>query len=130
MVELTVTAAPGLNPAPPGNRPSPVLVRAYGLVSANAFANVDFYKLHRDAAAALGQDLVAQNEFVVMPASRETVIIELAPGARYIGLVAGYRAIDQATWRAVTAVTPGRTTPLEASLEPLAVRLAPAGSGS
>ena len=130
MVDLTVTAEPGINPVPPNNRPSPVVVRLYELASANRFLSADFYQLHRDASATLGKDLVAQDEFVMMPGGAESLVRELAPGTRYLGIVAVYRSIDRATWRALAQVQPNRTTPLEANLKPLTVTLVSAGTKS
>jgi type VI secretion system protein VasD len=130
VVELTVTAAPGINPVPPNDRPSPVVVRLYELASANRFLNADFYQLDRDAPAALGKDLAAQDEFVMMPGGSESLVRELAPSTRYLGIVAVYRSIDRATWRALAQVQPNRTTPLEANLERLTVTLVAAGTGS
>jgi type VI secretion system protein VasD len=129
VVELTVTAAPGINPVPPNGRPSPVLVRMYELASSNRFLSADFYQLHRDTSAVLGKDLVAQDEFVVTPGGSELLVRELAPSTRYLGIVAAYRSIDRATWRALAQVPPNRTTPLQANLELLTVTLVPAGTG-
>ena len=122
VVELTVAAAPTVNPAPDG-RPSPVVVRVYELASPTTFNQADFLRLFNDDQGTLGADMLGRQELTLTPGSVQNVRRELRPEARFLGVVAAYRAYDQAVWRAVVPVPPNQTTPLTADVGPLAVTL-------
>jgi type VI secretion system protein VasD len=130
VAELTLAAAPGLNPAPPDNRPSPVVVRLYELGAADGFLNADFHQLAGDAASVLGKDLVAQDQFTVVPDSSRTLVRQVDPQTRFIGLIVAYRSLDQADWRALAPLPANLTTRLQARLDSLAVTLTPIATGS
>jgi type VI secretion system protein VasD len=125
VTEVVISAALGLNPAPPDDRPSPVVITLYELAGTEAFLSADFYQLSGGPDAILGKDLVARDQLTVKPGSRQNWVREVAPKTRFIGIVAAYRLIDQAGWRAVAPVPLNRTTELMARLNPLAVTLVP-----
>jgi type VI secretion system protein VasD len=109
IVELTITAAPDANPSTDG-QPSPIAVRIYQLAAVGAFEKSDYFELHDHEAAQLGQDLIARDEVVLTPGTSKTMKIETKTGTKFLGAVAGYRDIDQATWRADTDVPANQTT--------------------
>lgn len=102
-----VQAAPGLNPSVRG-RASPLVLRIYELRSANAFSAADFVSLYQRDQAELGADLVARDEFVLAPGERREFLRRAAPETRYLGVLAAYRDLERARWRAVAAVLPGQ----------------------
>ncbi|MDV5100274.1 type VI secretion system lipoprotein TssJ [Pseudomonas sp. LSJ-87] len=104
-VTLYFSAAEGLNPGP-GGTPAPVRVRLYELKNSAAFARADYFALAERAQATLGADLIDQDEVLLQPGGQLRLERPLDPATRHIGLVVGYREIDQAQWRSVLPVPP------------------------
>jgi type VI secretion system protein VasD len=67
--------------------------------------------------SALGTELLGKNRLVLQPGESKAVPMELNPMTTAIGLVAGYRDIDNATWRKVVPITQGDTKGLVITLE-------------
>lgn len=97
-----------LNPDPEGQA-SPIVVRIYHLGSPVAFSNASFFSLYDNDAAELGADLKGKEEIELRPGQELIVVRELKPEARFLGILAGYRDIENASWRAVTEVQEGKT---------------------
>jgi type VI secretion system VasD/TssJ family lipoprotein len=53
---------------------------------------------------------------------------ELKPMAKFVGIIAAFRNIDQSEWRADAEIPPNKTTKLTVTVDKLSVKLAPAGS--
>jgi len=85
-------------------RPSPLVVRIYELKSNNIFDTADFYKLYDEEEATLGGDLLSREEFEFSPGGGREITHKVHDQARYLGVIAAYRNIDQARWRASTAL--------------------------
>ncbi len=122
VVELTLRAALDINPSRDG-RPSPVVVHVYQLQSLTTFNEADFYQLADQAAATLGSALVAHEELVLTPGETKTIVRDFKPEARFLGVLASYRDIDHAVWRASAQVPPNQKTALEARLSGVTVAL-------
>lgn len=120
---LHLQAIAGLNPGADGT-PAPVRVRLYELKNAAVFSRADYFALADRAQATLGGDLLDQDEVLVQPGEYRKVTRQLNPATRQLGLVVGYRALDQAQWREVIAVAPGAGGELQISLDVNAVRSA------
>ena len=58
------------------------------------------------AQATLGADLIDQDEVLLQPGGQLRLERPLDPATRQVGLVVGYREIDQAQWRSVLPVPP------------------------
>lgn len=123
-VTLYFSAAEGLNPGP-GGTPAPVRVRLYELKNSAAFVRADYFALAERAQATLGADLIDQDEVLLQPGGQLRLERPLDPATRHIGLVVGYREIDQAQWRSVLPVPP---RDYQISLDVRAVRSAVATS--
>lgn len=104
-VTLYFSAAAGLNPGA-GGTPAPVRVRLYELKNSAAFARADYFALAERAQATLGADLIDQDEVLLQPGEQLRLERPLDPVTRQVGLVVGYREIDQALWRSVLPVPP------------------------
>lgn len=104
-VTLYFSAAAGLNPGL-GGAPAPVRVRLFELKNSAAFARADYFALAERAQATLGADLIDQDEVLLQPGGQLRLERPLDPATRHIGLVVGYREIDQAQWRSVLPVPP------------------------
>jgi len=104
IVELKTTSS--INPDIRGQA-SPLTVRVYELTSSNQFNQSGFFEVYESEEATLGNEFVSRQEFTVTPDQvlRKTVV--LSPTTKYLGVVAAYRNIDNAQWRAVSPVLPG-----------------------
>jgi type VI secretion system protein VasD len=99
-VKAAVTAAEDLNPDFEG-RPSPVNIIVFQLVSADAFANADFFSLFEPEAAVLGGDMLARTQILLQPGEVREWVAEFSKETRFVGVIAAYRDIENAQWRAV-----------------------------
>ncbi len=122
MIEAEFRAAVDLNPDHEGN-PSPLVVRLYELKSATAFNNTGFFSLYDNDTGELGNDMKGREELEFQPGQALLLERELEPETRYIGVMAAYRDIENARWRAVLEVEPGSETEVIIVLDRLAVSI-------
>jgi type VI secretion system protein VasD len=104
IVALSVVASADVNPDASG-RPSPVVLRFYQLKVDSAFANADFFALFDDDKRALAGDGVGREEIELAPGESRTLDLTLAPETRFVGALAAYRDLREATWRSVAPLT-------------------------
>jgi type VI secretion system protein VasD len=128
VIDLAIKAGPDINPDPEG-KAAPALVRVYQLASPVKFQNADFFLLFEKEKDTLGADLLGREEIAVAPGQTKTLNQPLKPNATHVGVLAAFRDIDKASWRAIVDVPPHGTTKLEAELEKLKVELAAAEKG-
>jgi type VI secretion system protein VasD len=122
VVELTLNAAPNINPDPAG-RPAPVLVRIYQLASANKFELADFYQLSNNEAATLDGDLLGRDELILSPGQSRHLTLNMKHDATRLGIAVAFRQIDRAKWRADTAFAPSGVTNVTATISGLNLTL-------
>ncbi|MGQ0697770.1 MAG: type VI secretion system lipoprotein TssJ [Panacagrimonas sp.] len=103
-VELTSTA--DLNPDTSG-RASPLIVRVYALRALGNFETADFFALYEKDEQVLAADLVKREEWGLKPGDTTRVKREFAPDVKFIAVMAAFRDVERATWRASVAVPPG-----------------------
>jgi len=123
-VNLLLSASPAVNPDR-NDRPSPVLVRVYELRSPGTFETADFFAMLEQDQAVLGGELVNRWEFQLDPGETTTLDASFQAASGYLGVVAAFRDIEQAQWRAVTQVRPGRENELSAMIGRLSVTVEP-----
>jgi type VI secretion system protein VasD len=110
-----------LNPDP-GGRPSPVVVRVYQLRSPGAFQNADFFPLYDNEIATLGQNLITPaEEFQLQPDESREYKTELDLATKYLGVIAAFRDLENARWRAFVKLPDKKKVRLKIKLESLAV---------
>jgi type VI secretion system protein VasD len=85
-------------------RASPVTVKILQLRTAGGFEAGDFFALNGTAATVLGPDLVASQETSVRPGEHKKLEETLDPRTRFVGIMAGFRDLENASWRAVVSV--------------------------
>ena len=120
-VSLNLVASNSVNPDLEG-RPSPVVVQIYRIRAADAFNNARFFELYDDAEQVLGQDLVGVTEIEMSPDSNRTLSVEgMTADTRYIGVLAAYRDIDEARWRAIVETPSGEKLDFQVALDALSV---------
>jgi type VI secretion system protein VasD len=100
---LIVATRNDVNPDASG-RASPVVVRIYQLRTDAAFTGASFSSLFDDERKALGPDLIARDEYELVPGERRT--LELAPAAdmRFLGALAAFHDVRNSSWHTVLAV--------------------------
>ncbi|CAD5204116.1 type VI secretion system lipoprotein TssJ [Pseudomonas sp. FEN] len=116
-------AIAGLNPGADGV-PAPVRVRIFELKNSANFNRADYFALAERAQATLGADLIDQDEVLVQPGEQMSLERALNPATRQVGLVVGYREIDQALWRTLLTIAPKQLNDYQISLDVRAVRSA------
>ncbi len=99
IVKLTVSAGADANPDPQ-SRPSPIVLRVYQLKDDAAFKDADFFALYDKEQSTLAASLVSRLEFELAPGQQKVVDYQLSLDARFVGVVAAYRDLPNALWRA------------------------------
>ena len=112
-LHLTLQAQPGLNPDNTG-LPNPVQAHVFLLKNADSFSNTDYFQFADKEKTVLGGDLLAQRDQFMHPGQTQMLTIPIPKDAKFIGVSAAYRNIDQATWRVVTPVVGKATITLSA----------------
>lgn len=123
-IEAKIKADPDINPDFDGQA-SPLVVRLYELKSPTAFNSAGFFALYDGDLAELGADMQNREELELQPGQELEVMRDLKPETRYIGIMAAYRDIDNAAWRAVHPVEEHETAELTIAVRRLDVSIAP-----
>ncbi len=115
-----VEASASVNPSA-SQRPSPLMLRVYELKSATAFNAADFMSLYQRDQAELAADFVARDEMTLAPGESRPLAKTLSVETKFIGVVAAYRDLEHARWRAIAAVEPGKAYKILIHADALAV---------
>lgn len=105
-------------------RPSPVVVRSYELKGSAQFESADFASLYDKDIAVLGVDIVARDEFVLQPGEKKVINRTLAADTKFVAVVAAFRELERARWRAFVAVLPNRNNVVSINLDGIAIQAA------
>src|SRR5690348_2560884 len=105
-IEATLVGGPNLNPNLEG-RASPVVVRLFELKQTAAFRAANFSALFEGSKEALGDGLVAQQEFILRPGEIRHYDRTGDPQPAALGLAAAFRTLDKDTWRVIVPIAPG-----------------------
>jgi type VI secretion system protein VasD len=119
-VAMTINATSSINPNS-DSEPSPVVLRIYQLKSDAAFNAAEFSEIFYNDRKVLGGDLLGQKEFNVKPGDSLTYDDTVSPETRYLGIVAGFRDIDNATWRLIESAAPESENNLLFNVDTLSV---------
>lgn len=90
-----------VNPDSTG-RASPIVVRLFQLRNDGEFASADFFPLYDKEKETLGASFISRQEYVLSPGETRTFDLPINPEARFLGVIAAYRDIHAAHWRALT----------------------------
>ncbi|MEN8166452.1 MAG: type VI secretion system lipoprotein TssJ [Pseudomonadota bacterium] len=119
-VVIRIASSTDLNPDMMG-RASPIVVRVYELKSDDIFNNADFFALYDEDASILGDDMTARDEMNIPPDEHVSIEKELDIEARYIGVIAAYRDLDNAVWRGSIETPLDETTYIDVTLGKLSL---------
>jgi type VI secretion system protein VasD len=115
-IGLQISATSDVNPDLQG-RPSPIILHVFELNSEEQFNRLDYMSLTQSSGAPLGPDLLGKTRLVLSPGDTQPLPLELNPQTTFIGLVAGYRDIDNAAWRISVPILQGKTKGITVTLE-------------
>lgn len=115
-LSTTVLASAQVNPDA-RRRPSPVVVRVFELKAPTLFEQADFVSLFEKDQAVLAAEMVSREEFVLRPGESKPINKPLSPDTKFIGVMAAFRELERARWRAVVPVVPGKKNVLEIGLD-------------
>ncbi|MFC6746752.1 type VI secretion system lipoprotein TssJ [Methylobacterium persicinum] len=121
-LNVTINADEQINPNESGI-PSPIVLRIYELKSPTAFEQASFFDLLDHDTTKLGTDLVAKREFEMKPGEKGAYTRDAPAEVRHVGIIAGFRQIDVAQWRAVVAIKPESDNALLISVTALAAKI-------
>lgn len=99
-LDLTLSAAATVNPDEQ-QRAAPIVVRLYELKTDGAFNAADFYTLQDKDKTVLSDDLVKRDQFQLRPGEHLTIRRAADPASTKLGVLAAYRDLPNAVWRAV-----------------------------
>ena len=97
--ELSVSG--DVNPDASG-RASPLVVRVYQLRNDGEFNGADFFSVYEKEKETLGASLVSREEYVLAPGESRKLELPLSAETRFIAVVAAFRDIRTARWRAIS----------------------------
>lgn len=89
----------------------PVVIRFYELTSLASFNSADFFSIFNEYKATLENELIASEEFRLVPGQKQKFNRTLNIDTRFIGVVAAYKDLEQSQWRASTAIPPKEKAP-------------------
>ncbi|MEJ8472482.1 type VI secretion system lipoprotein TssJ [Roseibium algae] len=99
-VDLAISGAANMNGG------APAKVKVFYLTSAATFNSSDFFTLFNTPQASLGTDLIAVDEFQLAPGRTVTDTRSINGTPSAIGVVAAFRDIDGARFKAVRTIIP------------------------
>lgn len=100
VLEGDLIASAAINPNRDG-RASPVTVVVFHLKSADAFLTKDFFNLYDADSGVIDDDLIQRIDMQIQPSQTIPIASEFDPETTHIGVLAAFRDIDNAEWRAV-----------------------------
>jgi len=119
---LTIRADENINPNQSGV-PSPIVIKLYDLKATTNFMAASFFELLDNDVTRLGPEMISKQEVEVVPGTSREVEHDITGDVKYLGVIAGFRDISAAQWRAVTELTPGKTNYLLVTVTSLAVNI-------
>jgi type VI secretion system protein VasD len=99
-IKGSIQASEDVNPDASG-RPSPLVIKIFQLKGRSKFEQAEYFALFDDAEATLGADLLAVEQLMLTPGEYRAYEGEFDPDTRFVGVIAGYRDINQAEWRSL-----------------------------
>lgn len=122
VIAAEIVVSSGVNPDQNG-RPSPIVLRIYELKALGKFKAADFYGLLNDDAALLGKDLVHREEMHVKPGAKQPYHRTVTTDTEHIGVIAAYRNINDAVWKAMAPVPANQTSVFSISVNDLTLSI-------
>ena len=122
IIEMKIKASDDLNPNRKG-RPSPVVIYLYELSDGAPFDEADFFAIYENEAETIGSVLLGKMELEMSPGESRKIERTLKAETRHLGIVAGFRDIDNAKWRASMPMPEYSKIELKLNLDRLSISL-------
>jgi type VI secretion system protein VasD len=116
VIQVSIEAQANVNPDSRG-RPSPIVIRFYELKSLATFNAADFFSLYERDKETLGADVLAREEFQLLPGDKRQFQRPTQADTRFVAVVAAFRDLERAQWRAASAVALNQITPVVIKLD-------------
>lgn len=116
LVGVSLSAAARVNVDARG-RATPVVVRTYVLKNASAFEAADFFSLYERDQQVLAEAVISREEVVLKPGETRTLDVREAEGGKVVAVLAAFREVDRAVWRASAPIVANRTNRIAVSLQ-------------
>jgi type VI secretion system protein VasD len=120
-LSTTVVASAQVNPDA-RRRPSPVVVRVFELKAPTLIEQADFVSLFEKDQAVLAAEFVSREEFVLRPGDSKPINKPLSPDTKFIGVMAAFRELERARWRAVVPVVANKKNVIELKLDGIVIQ--------
>ncbi len=99
------------------NKGSPLKITVVQLSSKTRFMAEEYFNLQNDVDKALDDQLLVKDEVFITPnEDKKIIILDPAPGVRYVGLFAEYKQIEDKAWRLLFPMPPAKTSSVWTSL--------------
>lgn len=108
---VNVRVDEGVNPDGRG-RPAPILLKFFELKGSGGFETSDFFSLQDRDRATLGEELVHVQQAILRSGESRSFKREASLEARAVGIIAGYRKLEDANWRVVVPLKEPKQTNL------------------
>lgn len=115
-IELAISSTKNLNPDI-DDRASPIVIRVYQLTQIDTFNNSDFFALYENDKTLLVNDLTFREEFEIKPDQSITKPFQVFPSGKHIAVLAAFRDLDKAQWKAILEIDPLDPDSLKITLE-------------
>lgn len=84
---------------------TPIAFKVVQLRDDSLLLSADYQSIQDDLKGSLGQNYISHDDYVLVPGQFKFVdFIDIDPKTRFIGIIADYNDIENATWKAVTRV--------------------------
>ncbi|WP_169293087.1 type VI secretion system lipoprotein TssJ [Advenella sp. EE-W14] len=100
-----------INPNPEG-RSAPVKITVYELKSSTAFETSDFFSLQQNPQQALGDQMLEISSVMLQPGQKEVMTAMGNIHAKFLGVVAAFRDLNNSQWRLLVPLPAAKTTNL------------------
>lgn len=82
----------------------PVVIYLYELRSGALYNQLDFFSLTDNPSKQLGNDLIDENQIEIQASTQLSSRIKISKDTRYIGIIAGFRHLNDGVWRRLLVV--------------------------
>ncbi len=107
VANMTLNAANYLNPDVYG-KAAPIMVTFYQIKTPMGFQAANYFNLTTKPQSVLQDNLVDKHTVEVRPGESINYKMTMPKSVRYIGVVAGYRNINQAQWKHLVLLSPDK----------------------
>lgn len=99
-INVQIIVSPESNPDDAG-RPSPIRLDLYQLATDSEFKQFNYLELTEQAKEKIGDKLIQHDQYIFYPDTVKVLPVKVDSHLKYLGVVAGYRNLDNSQWRLI-----------------------------